>query len=125
LDAEYLKVVALKRFRELKIEQPTLERLDRLVKSTIFNYENQFPQDTFRKLSKETVSKMETLINDLATYDETEVDYTSNPDLMSFSEIRSNPGHIGLESVFRKIIKLKTIQLLRLQPNAGHPNLSQ
>ena len=60
---------------------------------------------------------MENLINDLAIYDESEVDYTSDSDSMSFSELRADPGRIGLESVFREITKLRTIKQLELPDN--------
>lgn len=60
---------------------------------------------------------MDSLINDLTTYDETEVDYSSDDDTMSFSELRADPGRIGLESIFREITKLRTIQQLELPEN--------
>lgn len=116
-DIETLKEEAYKKFRELQLEPPTPDRIDRITRSAIYTYENQFFQETYQKLSKETISKMENLINDLATYDESEVDYTSDADSMSFSELRADPGRIGLESVFREITKLRTIKQLELPDN--------
>lgn len=60
---------------------------------------------------------MDELISSLATYDETEIDYNTDGDTMSFSELRADPGRIGLESVFREIMKLRTIQQLELPDN--------
>lgn len=116
-DIETLKEEAYKRFRELQLEPPTPDRIDRITRSAIYTYENQFFQETYKKLSKETVSKMENLINDLVIYDESEVDYISDSDSMSFSELRADPGRIGLESVFREITKLRTIKQLELPDN--------
>lgn len=81
--------------------------MNRITKSAIFTYENQFFQETFSKLPKGALIKMDTLINDLATYDEN--DYNTD-DSLSFNELRSDSGRIGLESVFKEVTKLKTIQ---------------
>lgn len=111
-DIENLKEEAYKKFRELQLEPPSTDRIDRITRSAIYTYENQFFQETYQKLSKETVSKMENLINDLAAYDETE-----DTDSISFSELRADPGRIGLESVFREVTKLRTIRQLGLPDN--------
>ena len=76
LDLEHLKSEAYKRFRELHIEPPKIDQIDRLTKSAIFNYENQFYEDTFQKLSKESIANMDLLINDLTSYNENEIDYS-------------------------------------------------
>ena len=60
---------------------------------------------------------MDCLLNDLTTYDETEVDYSSEGDFLSFSELRADPGRISFESVFREITKLRTIQQLDIPDN--------
>lgn len=112
-DIETLKDEAYNKFRELHIEPPTPERMNRITKSAIYTYENQFFQETYNKLSNETIIKMDSLINDLTSYDESEIDY-STEDTLSFSELRSDPGRIGLDSIFREVTKLKTIQQLGL-----------
>jgi TnpA family transposase len=117
LDLDYLKVEIYKRFRELHIEPPSTDQVERLTKSVIFNYENQFFEDTFQKLPKNSITKMDILINDLTSYDETEIDYSSDGDSISFSDLRADPGRIGLESIFREVTKLKTIQQLELPDN--------
>lgn len=115
-DIDNLKEEAYNKFRELQLEPPTSDRMERLTRSAIFTYENQFFQETFDKLSKEAILKMDTLINDLTTYDENEIDYNTE-DSLSFSELRSDPGRIGLESVFREVTKLKTIQQINIPDN--------
>lgn len=59
---------------------------------------------------------MNTLINDLTAYDENEIDYNTE-DSLSFSELRSDSGRIGLESVFKEVTKLKTIQQINISDN--------
>lgn len=112
-DVNNLKDVAYNRFKELQIEPPTPDRMERITRSAIFTYENKFFEETFDKLSEENLNKMDTLINDLTTYEEKDVNYNSS-DNISFSELRSEPGRIGLESVFKEITKLKTIQQINL-----------
>lgn len=113
LDIEHLKVEAYKRFRELHIEPPTPDRIDRLTKSAIYAYENQFFQDIYEKLSQDSISKIDCLIKDLSAYEEDELS-SNNEDNISFSDLRADPGRIGLESVFKEITKLKTIQQIGL-----------
>lgn len=125
-DAEYehLKVEAYNQFRELQIEPPTPNRIDRIVRSAIFAYENQFFQETFQRLSQDSTLKIDSLINDLTVYEEDEINLNTDNEYLSFSELRSDPGRIGLESVFREVQKLKTIQQLGL-PNTLFTNVPQ
>ncbi len=112
-DMDTLIQEAYNKFRELHVEPPTPERMERITKSAIYIYENQFFQETFNKLSKETIIKMDSLLNNLTSYDESGIDDTTK-DTLSFSELRSDPGRIGLDSIFKEVTKLKTIQLLEL-----------
>lgn len=112
-DIDNLKAIAYGRFRDLNIESPTVERMDRITRSAIFTYENQFFQETFDKLSKETIVKMNNLINNSVVYDESEIDGSAE-EALSFSDLRSDPGRIGLESIFKEVAKLKVIQQLNL-----------
>lgn len=117
LDLEHLKVETYKHLRELHIEPPSTDQVERLIKSAIFNYENHFFEDTLKKLTKSSIVKMDILINDLTSYDENNLDSNTNSDSISFSYLRADPGRIGLESVFREVTKLKTIQQLELPDN--------
>nr|WP_243109320.1 DUF4158 domain-containing protein [Anaerophilus nitritogenes] len=118
-DAEYehLKVSAYARFRELQLEPPTIDRIDRMIKSAIYAYENQFFNETFRKLNKDSIFKIDSLLNDLTAYEESEIDFDEEGDNLSFKELRADPGRIGLESIFKEVVKLKTIQQLNLPEN--------
>jgi hypothetical protein len=63
-------------------------------------------------------------ISNLAAYEESEIESEKSADDLTFSEFRSDPGRIGLESVFREITKLKTIKQLNL-PNDLFNHLPQ
>jgi len=102
-DINTLKEEAYNRLRELHIEPPTPERIDRITKSAIYIYENQFFQDTFSKLSSEAISRMNNLINDLTAYEENEVNLDGNTDTISFSDLRAEPIQDALDlKVFLK-----------------------
>ncbi|MCG8542387.1 MAG: DUF4158 domain-containing protein [Clostridia bacterium] len=110
---EHLKGEAYNHFRELQLEPPTPDQIDRLVKSVLYSYEKQFFQETFQKIPHESLSQIDLLINDLTRYEESNFDGYNN-DGLSFSQLRADPGRIGLESVLKEIAKLKTIQKLNL-----------
>jgi TnpA family transposase len=123
-DFDHLKVQVYDQFRELHIEPPTADRVDRLVRSAIRTHETQFFQDVYQKLSEDTITKMDHLISNLAAYEESEIESEKCAEDLTFSEFRSDPGRIGLESVFREITKLKTIKQLNL-PNDLFNHLPQ
>lgn len=116
IDLEHLKIEAYKEFRELHIEPPTLDRIERLTRSALHTYEKQFFQETYQKLSQESILQMDYLINDLASYDALEMG-DNGEEYLSFSDLHSDPGRIGLESIFKEVMKLKTIRKLNLPDN--------
>jgi len=108
-----VKEAAYKRFRDLKIEPPTPDRMDRLVISVNFNYEKLLFVNIFGKLSKETILKLDALIKELSQYeDKEEVKNT-----ITFNMLRSDPGRICLDSIFSEIDKLQTIRKLKIPNN--------
>lgn len=113
VEDEHLKEQVYKKFREMKIEPPTPDRIDRLVRSVIYTYETRFFRETFNKISKDSLFKMSALIDDCISYEESDI---ADNSFLSFSELRNDPGRIGLESVFSEVRKLRTIQEIDL-PN--------
>lgn len=103
------------------MEPPTVDRIDRIIKSVIYKYETGFFQETFNKIASGTLSKIDILINDLTSQEELELHDDSS---LSFSELRADPGRISLESVFSELKKLRTFQELNLPDDLfnGIPN---
>ena len=54
------------RFRELKIVPSTPDRIERLIRSAIHTYEENFFQMTYQKLLSTTLSKLDSLIDSIA-----------------------------------------------------------
>lgn len=112
MEFDYLKEEVYKKFRELKIEPPISQRIERIINSNINNLENEFFNETYKKLPKDCLINIDKLITRL----EKEEDNANadNNNLISFSELRADAGRTSLESVFTEINKLKTICSLNL-----------
>jgi hypothetical protein len=113
-DIENLKEETYKKYRELKLEPPSSDRIDRITRSAVHIYENQFFQQTYQILSHKSISKMDNLINNFNEYDEKDIDINSDIDSISFNKLRTGPGRISLESVLQEIAKLQVLVNLNL-----------
>ncbi len=110
---EIVKNIAFKRLRELKLEPPTPERLDRITSSAILNYKNRLFHSIKKKLSDETLKLIDCLINDFM-----QNEYDSNTDdIITYNKLKSDPGRIGLESILDEINKLQVIRNLKIPEN--------
>ncbi|GAX90446.1 DUF4158 domain-containing protein [Effusibacillus lacus] len=56
---EHLQETVYRRFRELKIVPPSQDRIERLIRSAIHSYEEQFFQSTFQKLLESSLTKLD------------------------------------------------------------------
>jgi TnpA family transposase len=114
LDLDCIKAEVYKHFRELHIEPPTDERIDRLSRTAISSFENRFFKETCQKMPGECLSKMDLLINALESNEDAIIDSSIENEMISFGELRADPGRIGLESVLKEAAKLRTIRQLEL-----------
>lgn len=114
-DFEHLKEHVYCRFRELKIVPPTPDRIERLIRSAIHTFEDNFFQATYQKIPSTTQSKLDSLIDSIA-YLETDDEELSREEngQLSFHELKADPGRVELESVLKEINKLRTIRNLEL-----------
>lgn len=97
-------------YRELKIVPPTPDRVERLIRSATYFYEDQFFTTIFQRLSKQTSEGLDRLINQLEKDD----DSPETKETLTFHKLKSDPGRIGLETVFKELHKLQTIKYLQL-----------
>lgn len=117
LNIDNLKEIVYNKFRELNIEVPSKDRMNRIAKSAISSYEKQFFQETYSKLSSESISIMDSLIDNLSIYENNETDCNTTDTNLSFSDLRSDSGRIGIDSVLKEIMKLKMIRQINLPDN--------
>lgn len=106
MDFHYLKEEVYKKFRDLKLDAPSIHRIERIINSNIRTQENRFFAETYKKLSEKSLTNIDKLISKSGE------DLDGN--LIEFNKLRSDPGKVSLESVFNEITKLKTIRSLEL-----------
>lgn len=106
----YLKEKIYEKLKELKIEAPTNERINRLINSAIRNYEENFFETTFTNLSKHSCNKLDELIN-------------INSEV-SIQILKESTGNVSLKTFLKEIKKLKYTNEVNLNENifAKTPN---
>lgn len=97
-------LAAYQRFRDLKVEPPSSDRLERLVNSSAARYEKIMFERLHSRISDETKILIDTFISTPMKDSRHE----------SFSTLKSDPKKIGLESVLNEIHKLETIKKLKI-----------
>jgi hypothetical protein len=103
-----LKVVAYRRLRELRIEPPTLDRLDRVVRSAISRFETRLFEAIYNKLPARSILGLENLILTGGQDDDNAVLQSE------LAVLKTDPGPLGLKSVLREVAKLETLGAIHL-----------
>ena len=106
--AEHLLEAARDWCRRNHIEPPTSSRLDRILRSALSAYENEFFAATLEK-TRECRVAMDALLRP-----DGDQENGAGPEATRFAELRSDPGRVSLESVLREIAKLRRIASLEL-----------
>jgi hypothetical protein len=104
------------RWKELRIEPPTVGRIERLIRGASSQYEQKICEETLTKLSKEAKAKIDMLLNieDVENEIEEEIEKQKRAD---FIFLKTDPGAVGLESFLSEIKKLKQIREIGLPSN--------
>jgi hypothetical protein len=110
---EHLKDVLYQRCRELRIEPPTPERIDRLIGSAVHTFDTRMGQHVLQRLSTATQEHLDAL---LAPADAPAASHDSPPesDQAILHELRADPGRATLKNLFREIAKLERVRALEL-----------
>lgn len=95
-----IQELALGRLRELKIEPPTAERLDRLIRSTVRTFEDDFSQSLFDRLSPETKERLGSLLE------------PPSPEAVRvpLHDLRADPGPASIETLEEELAKLTLLR---------------
>jgi hypothetical protein len=103
---ERILEAALQRFRELKIEPPTADRLERMLRSTLRTFEDDFGQQIINLLSPATTTRLDALLE------------TSSPDSagVPLHDLRADPGPASIGTLEEELSKLTLLQSLELPP---------
>ena len=103
---ERIRETALGRFRELRLEPPTAERLDRLLASTLRNFEEQFSADLLEQLSPKMKERLDAL------FELTGPESTRVP----LHDLRADPGPASIETLDEQLNKLDCLRDAELPP---------
>lgn len=115
-DHEHVKEAAYGKLRELQIEPPTPDRLERLVRAAIHEYEEKLFQSIFKGIPNASLLKIDELIESVTAISDLDEE-DSNSDSLSFQDLKSDPGRVGLESAMKEVAKLRLIRNLELPSN--------
>jgi TnpA family transposase len=122
---EAVRAHALKRLRALHIEPPTSEQLDRLLHSALHSFEQSLFAKLHSRLSVEIQNKLDALATRVwqtttadaaADAQSASAGEQSQSEGLGLSQLRMDPGRVGLDSILQEVDKLRAIQDLAL-PN--------
>ncbi len=118
LKPESLEIAAKERLGYLRIEPPTPERLERIVRSAIRRFEDNFCEKSAEKLSSSVRTKLDELLEtspDTNNLEEPENNPHNTPSPLAV--LKSDPGRLGLDSLISEAAKLKQLRQLELPDN--------
>jgi TnpA family transposase len=104
---ERLRETSLERFRKLRIEPPTPNRLNRHIKSALRAHETRFCEDVFDRLDRKALARLEGLLKPQPTEEE-------GTEWTDWQALKADPGKAGLEGVREAASSLKQVHELGL-----------
>ena len=111
-DLEHLKASVGERCRELRIEPPAPDRIDRLVRSALHAHEEKFCAAVADQLSPVTRTRLDELLVH-ARADESPAD----PAIAVLHFIKAEPGQANVESIQQELAKLERLRAIELPLN--------
>jgi len=119
-DTSHAVMAALDRLKELHIEPPTMDRLERIARSSIHTHENGF----FKTISDGIPQAIKSMIDELLDASAVEDGETRKNLPLSFADLKADPGRASLETVMQETAKLRLIRKFDLPQELlnGIPN---
>ncbi|NEQ67973.1 MAG: Tn3 family transposase [Symploca sp. SIO2D2] len=111
---EPITELVYQRFRELQIEPPTPGRIERLVRSSIAQYETDFCNQTLSRLTLENLEQIDILLTTEEVSNSEEQLREGKFKPSDFAFLKTDPGAVGLGSFLSEIEKLKRIRAVGL-----------
>jgi TnpA family transposase len=102
-----VKEIARERLRDTRIEPPSTERLDRVVRSVIHNYEERFCVATLERISSTSRVRLDELLAPLPPATE-----AAGGAVLNY--LASDPGRAGLRSIEEHVAKLDLVRAIDL-----------
>lgn len=102
------------KFRDLQIEPLTARRIERLVRSSIAQYETDFCHQILRRLTLENLEQIDILLTTEEVSNSEEQLRQGKFKPSDFAFLKTDPGAVGLDSFLSEIEKLKRIRAVGL-----------
>jgi hypothetical protein len=106
---EHVNAAAYQRLRDLGIEPPTPDSLDRILASASSAFEERFCTETVGLLPPATLGRLEALLSAA-----TEGDETAELEHSPLQQLKMDPGRVGLDNTLEAISKLQQLRELKL-----------
>ena len=106
---EHVNAAAYQRLRDLGIEPPTPDRLDRVLASASSAFEERFCTETAGRLPSVTLGRLEALLSAA-----TEGGETAESEHSPFQQFEVDPGGVSLDNALEAISKLQQLRELKL-----------
>lgn len=113
---EQLQTALYHRCRELRIEPPTPERIERLVRSATRTYEESFCSNISSCLSPENQAQLDALLQPLSEVEGSQDEMKSDVPHTVWHTLKADPGRASTDTVFEEIAKLEQLRALNLPP---------
>lgn len=113
-DARHLTDAALAWYRDQRIESPAIDYLERFVRGAIRAHEETFFDTINASLGEATRRAIDELLNKSESDEQIAPTARASPQDIGFTDLKSDPGRPGLESVLTEVAKLKAIDALAL-----------
>ncbi|MFF4391263.1 Tn3 family transposase [Streptomyces sp. NPDC001552] len=111
LSRDRLAEAVVVRCRGDRMEPPTPGRIARLVGSAVTTFEERFCTATVDRLSAATRSRLDDLVAEDAGGED-----SAGGGVSFFSELKADPGALGLDSLLAEVSKLQRVRALELAP---------
>ena len=106
----HLEAAVRKRLRSLKLEPPTPERLERLIRSAVSTNEKIFCAGIFKQIEPLTLKKIDALVNTQSGLEDNMSQFKQS----GFNFLKTDPGQTSLKSILKEVEKLQRIRDLGL-----------
>jgi TnpA family transposase len=113
---EHLQAIILEWCRQQRLEPPTTERINRIIRAALRAHGTEFCTAIAAQLSPTTCEAIDTLLHAPSSDNEVSSECL-DLDYGPFAELKSDPGRVGLASVLKEIAKLQRIAGLNLPDN--------
>ncbi|MDQ4075389.1 MAG: Tn3 family transposase, partial [Chloroflexota bacterium] len=111
---DHLKAVVYERCRELRIEPPAPQPIERLIRSAIRSYEDQFYTSVLTQLTPTMRAELDALLSVPASLESISDSEAVDTSCVPWSELKADPGRASLASMLQEMAKLQRVRQVGL-----------